>query len=175
MAFDWKAALRKGAPALAAAIANPGTLAAHATQILAGVLLGKPDATEDEISAKVESMTAAEYAEVRKADQGFALEMSKIAQAGDAISAQDTANARDMKKETHSTTPDVISYAILIMFGIELILSHFYAVQPSNHDFASQANNTLNLAVATVLGFWLGGAYSSRTQGATIAKALDKR
>lgn len=173
--MDWKKAIKGVAPAIATALTGGNVAIGAATKVLAGVLLGKDDASEAELETAVEGMTPDQRLQLQKADQDFAIEMAKIAQANEAVAAQDTANARDMKKETHSITPDVISYGVMALFAIELLLSRFYAVPPSNHDFAAQANNTLNLAVATVLGFWLGGAYSSRTQGVTIARALDKK
>lgn len=170
MAFDWKKVVRGAAPALAAALGGPAAGVAMAA--ISRATLGKPDGNEDEIAAALATGDPAHLIELTKENHAFAVEMARLAVAGATLDAQDRASARDMYKNIHSRTPDVISYIVIVMFCAELITSHFVPVPPANHDSALRVADLLHLAVATVLGFWLGGSLMARQ---TIGQALEKK
>jgi len=107
---------------------------ANALAAVSQALLGKPDASEAEVAARVANWTPADELAMRDAEQKFALQMVEQAVALEKINADDRASARDMQKAQRSLTPPILSYSAVLLFAVALGLSYFVPVPPQNHD-----------------------------------------
>jgi len=76
MDFDWKGMLRGIAPVIAGVAGGPQV--GVAVKFLGDKLMGKPDATELEVAAKLQGATGEEIVKLRSLDNEFKLEMERI-------------------------------------------------------------------------------------------------
>jgi hypothetical protein len=99
--FDWKKLVAGIAPLIGTALGGP--LAGAAISQLGAVLLGNPNATEDEVAGVLASgkLSGEQVVAIKKADQDFAVRMKeldidilKLNQAADAALIADTSDAR---------------------------------------------------------------------------------
>jgi hypothetical protein len=172
MGFDWKTAVRGIAPALATALGGPA--AGAATKALSRVLLGKEDATEDEIAARVESWTAADVLAVKQADQTFALEMAKIAQAADALEASDRANARAREIAIRDWVTPTLAIALTAIWALVMACLFFVSIPSGNRDVLVQGVGNASGLVGLVVGYYFGTSFGSRSKDAVIGQALNQ-
>jgi hypothetical protein len=170
MSFDLKAALRGIAPALATALGGPA--AGTATKVLAGVLLGKDDATQDELAARVGTVTADDVLKLKQADQAFALEMARIAQGSDALEIDDRKNARAREIATHDWVTNALAIAVTSIFALALAGLYFVPIPPANRDVLIQAVGMVGSVWGVVVAYYFGTSLGSRAKDATIGKAL---
>jgi len=120
MSTDWKDKLLEVAPAIVSAFATPAAGAAVA--VLGKALLGKEDATEQEIEKAIQSATPADLARLKEIDNDFKLTMAKFGYdteklrsdaeyAANALQIEDTKNAR----EAFAKSENVFRLAVCIL------------------------------------------------------------
>lgn len=178
MAFNWKGALRAVAPALATALGGPADGAAISA--LAGLLLGKDTASEDELAARVQNLTADDVLKLKQADQAFAVEMAQIARAGDATEAQDRSSAREREVSSHdSWTPRVLAILMVGTFiYVVYCVTTGHIAQIKDPLVAGILGSVIGYTSAktdTVYGYYFGGSYGSARKDITIAQQLAKK
>ncbi len=115
MKFDWKSLVSSIAPTLATAFGGP--LAGAAVSAVAKAVLGKDDATDDEIGKALQSATPEALAAIRKADQDFAARMKELDINLEEISAKDRDSARSREVNAHdSWTPRALASVVVLGF-----------------------------------------------------------
>jgi hypothetical protein len=173
MGFDWKAAIRGVAPALATALGGPA--AGAATKALSNVLLGKDNGTEAELEARIASWTPADQLALKKADQDFALEMAKVAEAEDALEGQDRANARAREVGTKDWVTRVLSLAVTAIFTLMCAGLFFVKIPTENRDVLIQVVGTIGSVWGVIIAYYFGTSFGSRSKDETIGKALTNK
>jgi len=120
------------APVLAAGLGGP--LAGSVVQVVANALGIKADApdVEDQIVAKLETATAADWLAIKQAEQTFQIEMRKLdieeLKVGvdeQRIAAEDRDSARKREVATNDTTQRNLAYMIFVAF-IGVLAGEFY-------------------------------------------------
>ena len=97
---DWKDKIGKVAPALGRAL-EAVPYAGPALAAVSAALLGRPDGTEAEVSARIANWQPAEELALRTAEQKFALDMVDRAVALKRVDVDERANARSPEVALH--------------------------------------------------------------------------
>lgn len=169
--FDWKETLRAVAPGIATALGGP--LAGAAVKILGDKVLGRPDATQDEVVAALSSgsLTGEQIVALKSAEQTFQLEMAKIDASQDAAIIDDKKSAREMESSTHSPVPAILSYFVTVgYFGVLTGMMTKWLVV-SDSQVALMMLGSLTTAWGSVLAFWFGSTRDSARKTDLLAQA----
>lgn len=179
---DWREIVGSIAPGLAAALGGP--LAGAAVKVIADKVLGRPDATEDEVAEALASgsLNGDQIVALKAAEQSFQVEMAKVDQAREAASIDDTKSARqqtvDLAKEGSTIAWGAPVVSVLIVGGFFFCVLMLYF---RGNDLAANVTNLLNtLFGALILGFgqvcnyWLGSSAGSKKSGDAIRKIAEQ-
>ena len=153
MAFDWRALVKSVAPSIGTALGGP--LGGVAGLALAKVL-GVPDANagdSDALAAAVQGATPDQLLALKKADQEFQLQMTKLGFEDDeaiaAINASDRASARNLQMATRDWTPKALAIAITLgFFGLL-----YYLLR---HEPPTGSRDILNIMLGSLGSAWIG-------------------
>lgn len=168
---DWKSIVRTVAPVLASALGGP--IAGAAVSTISSVLIGRPDASEAEVSAAVAGASPELLLKLKEADNAFKTKMAELGVDLERISAEDRASARNLLVQTKSYTPAALSWLVV---GATLVMyAHliWHGNNGANDLVLGRILGTLDTAFAMVLAFWLGSSRSSQQKDDTI-KALSQ-
>jgi hypothetical protein len=146
----------KVAPFIGRAIANPlGTAAELGMGILKDVL-GIPEGTpEDEILAKVESMTADQALALKAADQVHYRALA-------ALEVQDRDSARDLAKSRGLVHHAIITYIFLAgWFGLTIAAGAGWIDSAAIN---GEWSGVMMMAFGAILGFWFGSSFGSKVK-----------
>ncbi len=168
MSINWKKTLAAVAPLLGSAVGGPFGLVAG--RAIGAALLGKPDASEDELEAAVLSADPAALLKLRAAEQQFKADMKKLDVDLEKIAASDRANARDRQIKTGDPMPAVIALAALAGFFGILGAMVFVVLPPG-------AAAPLNVMLGTLGGLVLsiGNYYFGSSRGSAEKTEMLKR
>lgn len=179
--FDWKNAVATVAPAIATAIGGPA--AGLAISALGRVLLGKSDATEDEVAAAVNAgLNGDQLLALKKEDNAFKLEMARIAQAEDAAAYADTADARAQTVSLAQSGSNiawgapVISTIVTVGFFL-CIFMVFFRGDDLPDNLTSLVNYLFGALTSGFVGttqYWLGSSAGSKRAGDTVRKIAEQ-
>lgn len=172
MAFDWKAAVEKIAPTLASMIGGP--LAGTAVGVISQAVLGRPTASDTELSAALAGATPDQIIALKKADDDFKAQMAQVDLQFEQLSETDRANARAREIATKDVTPKILAYLVVALFAVAMYLLARQEIPAANRDAMNQMIGVLYLAVGGVLNYYFGSSAGSRAKDTTIAKAVGK-
>ena len=175
---DWKAILGAVAPTLATAIGGP--FAGMATKAIAGVLLGKEDATQDEISVALSGATPEQLVALKKLDADFAVRMKELDVDLDRIQAADRDSARKRQMATGDHTPQRLAYlyaaAFFAVIGFQCWLAYEQKEIPVM--IGKTLDMLLGVLTAMVLGskeYFFGSSSSSAKKTQLLADNAPKQ
>ena len=165
MDFDWKSLVKNVAPTLGAALGGP--LAGMAVKVLAESLLGDPAASEESVAEAVMSASPDKLIELRKVDNDFKLKLKQLDVDVFKLEVDDRASARDLAK--FNMAPHMLLSAIYTI-GYFLILYFFMTetivIGDTVRDAFNQVVGVLTAAQITIMAFWFGSSYGSKTKDA---------
>lgn len=167
MSFDWKKLVGTVAPTIATALGGP--LAGLAVKAL-GEALGTPEATTEELETRLAGATPDDLLKLKQADQAFKAQMKQLDVDVFKLEQADKGSAREMLIATRAKTPAVLSWVIVIAtLGLEgyVMVEGMPAGTPDV--VVGRILGTLDAALMTVIGFWLGTSWSSRAKDDTAA------
>lgn len=180
--FDWRALVGSVAPSLAVALGGP--MAGMAVKVIADQVLGRPEASVDEVAAALSTgaLSGEQIVALRAAEQALVLEMAKVEQAREAAAMDDAKSARqqtvDLAKEGSSIAWGAPVVSVLIVGGFFCCVLMLYF---RGNDLAPNVTNLLNtLFGALILGFgqvcnyWLGSSAGSKKSGDAIRKIAEQ-
>jgi len=173
--FDWRETIRAVAPGIATALGGP--LAGAAVKIIGDKVLGRPDATAEDVEAALSSgaLTGEQIVALKAAEQSFTLEMAKVDQALEATVIDDKKSAREMNSATHSPVPAILSYFVTIgYFGVLAgMMTKWLVVADSQ--VALMMLGSLTTAWGSVLAFWFGSTRDSARKTDLLAQSTPKK
>ena len=120
MDFAWKDIVRQVAPTIGLVLSGGNPLVGMGIKAVSEALLGKPDASEEEISTVLQSASAEDLLKLKTADHSFKTEMAKIGLDKDKLEFADKDSARKREMEVKDSTPAVLAYLFTVMFGSTL-------------------------------------------------------
>ncbi len=152
---NWKETLAAVAPTLATALGGP--LAGNAVAIIGSMLLGKHDATEEEIALIMTTTTPAELLKLKAADQQFKKDLKSL-------DIQNTQGARKLAIDT-SIAPQVLLSVIYtggyfwLMFQL---ISGGVTIPPAIMPMVMTLLGVLTAGQAQIMNFWFGSSSGSK-------------
>lgn len=167
--FDWKKIVGTVAPTLATALGGP--LAGIAVKTIATQILGKPDATEEEVEAAVLGADPQTLIRLKELDHEFKTTMVNAGIKLEEIAAADRNSAR----QREIATGDVWTPRLLAAFvvGLTIILEGYVMLNglPNtvNEIIVGRILGTLDTASMMVLAYYFGSSASSRSKDETIS------
>lgn len=160
MKLDWKSIVGSVAPTIATALGGP--LAGVAVKTLAGQLLQKPDATEDEVAAAVVSADPQSLVKLKEIELDFKKTLSEAGVKLEEIDAADRASARSREAQVRDRTPAVLSYAITIGFFSTLGFMLVNGKPATGGDALLVMLGSLGTAWAGVIAYYFGSSAGSK-------------
>lgn len=171
----WKTArevLGVVAPTIATALGGP--LAGQAVQFVTQALGLAPDATHQDITARLQSATPAELLVLKKQDQDFAKAMRELDIKVDQIAYDDRADARSRQVQTNDRTTFVLAWVtVLFTFAIVTLILTGYAEVKG--EFQATVVGVVLAVFKDVYGFIYGSSMGSKQKGDDMGRALSAR
>lgn len=144
------------APTIATALLGP--VGGMAVKALSTALLGHGDGSEDDIKSALATATPDQIAAIKKIDADFKVQMKSLDIDLVRIAASDRASARDMAVGTHSLTPSIMSYVIVVCWAIIQYFLFTHVIEASMRELIARVLGTLDGALMLVLSFWFGSS-----------------
>ena len=170
--LDWKKIVGSVAPTLATALGGP--LAGVAVKTLAGQLLGKESATEDEVAQAITSADPQTLIRLKEIEHEF---KKFIANAGvdlERIAAEDRNSARNREVQAHdSWTPRVLATVVVggFLWSVYAVLSG-YVKQLQDPMMATLVGTMIGYVSAKadqIISYYFGSSASSKAKDDTLA------
>lgn len=171
MGLDWKAIVRGVAPTIGTVISGGNPLAGGALKVLAESLLGKPEATEEEIGTYVAQARPEDLVKLKEIEVAYNAKMAEIGLKPMELEIQDRMNARelfkvDMKPQRNITYVFLGGYfVVLVTLMIASIVGRTLNLPPE----FSVIFGVLSGAVPMILAFWFGSTKGSADKTAALA------
>lgn len=175
MAFDWKKMIGAAAPTLAQALVPGGPLVKAAVQAVGKALLGKDDATEDDVTkalaggATMDQITALKVAEHEFAEKMKALDIDVMR-----LEIEDRQGARKREVDLKDWVPAALAVTVHVAFFGLLWAMLVRALPEANKSAFDILLGMLGTGIASVWSYYFGSSVGSKAHAETIAKALDK-
>lgn len=170
--IDWKKIVGSVAPTLATALGGP--LAGVAVKTIAGQLLGKDTATEEEVEKAVLSSDPQSLLRLREIDLEFQKFISDAGIKLEEIAASDRNSARKREVETHdSWTPRVLATVIIggFLWCVYAVLSG-YVKELKDPMIATLVGTMIGYTSAKadqIISYYFGSSASSKAKDETIS------
>ena len=160
--MDWKSTINAVAPTIATALGGP--LAGAAVSAI-GKALGMDSPTVDKIQTAIENgqLTPEQISSIKLAEIDFQKHESEMGFKYSELEFKDRDSARNLAIQTHSKTPEALSWLILgLGLGSEIYVL-FHGIPKEVSDMvAGRILGTLDAAIVTVISFWLGSSLGSK-------------
>lgn len=168
--FNWRALVGTVAPALGTALGGP--LVGMAVGAIGKAVLGKGDATHDEIETALASATPDMLLKLKQADQAFALEMKKLDVDIYSLETKDVQSARALFSVNY--WPQMILSAVFILGYVVLVFGLLTGkigsgLPPDVMGMVQTLIGVLTASVTGIMGFWFGSSFGSREKTAALA------
>lgn len=170
MKLDWKAIVGTVAPTLATALGGP--LAGVAVKSIAGKLLDRPQATEEEVEQAVLGADPQTLIRLKEIDAEFKKHMTDAGVRVEEIDANDRANARAREAQVRDHTPAYLAYAITIGFFGTLGFMLVNGKPATGGDALLVMLGSLGTAWAGVIAYFFGSSSGSRKKDEAISQMV---
>ena len=171
MAFDWKKMLGGVAPTLANALVPGGPLVKAAVQAVGKALLGRDDATEDDVTkalaggATMEQITALKQVEHEFVEKMRALEIDVLK-----LDVQDRDSARRRQVDLKDWVPAVLAVVIHAMLALLLWALFTRHIPAENQSAANILLGVVGGGVTSVWAFYYGSSVGSKAKTDALAE-----
>lgn len=160
--MDWLKTISSIAPTVATALGGP--LAGAAVAAI-GKAIGMDSPTVAKIQNAIEggNLTPEQVSAIKLAEIDFQKHESEMGFKYSELEFKDRDSARNMAIQTHSLTPEYLSWLILgLGLGSEVYVL-FHGIPKEVSDLvAGRILGTLDAAVVTVISYWLGSSLGSK-------------
>lgn len=163
--------LRQIAPTIATALGGP--LAGVATRYLANTLLGKEEASMDELSSVLGSLAPDQIAAVKKIDADFKVQMKQLEIDLEALVVEDRKSARDMQMQVRSQLVPAIAVFIIVSF-IVVTVSTLLGYTKVDSVLAGTLIGYLSAKAEQVISFYFGSSHSSQNKDIMLYNSSPK-
>jgi len=159
--------LRGIAPTIATALGGP--MAGVAVRTLANELIGKPDASDDEVQAAILSATGQDLVRLKQIEADFSAQMAEAGVELERIAADDRASARLRQSKTGDIAPTVLGGAVIIGFFAVLAYVTIYGLPTESGPVLALLIGSLATGLSQVLNFYFGSSVGSKNKDGIIA------
>lgn len=162
--------VRTVAPSIATAVGGP--LAGMAMREISEALLGRPDATEDELVEAAKSATPDQLLALKQAEQSFVVRMRELDVDLERISNEDRSSAREREAKTGDHTPKYLAGAVTLGFFGVLSWMIAYGLPDNGGEAMLVMLGTLGTAWGAIVSYYFGSSAGSREKNEVINKAI---
>jgi hypothetical protein len=166
--FDWKSIIQTIAPTIATALGGP--LAGAGVAALSQVLLGKNDGDEKDIALALQGASPEILAEIKKADQAFALRMKELDIDLEKLVYDDRKSAREREASVKDSTPRNLAYMIVLSF-ILILGAVLFGKAHIDTVLAGTLIGYASAKCEQVLAYYFGSSRGSNEKTKLLAKA----
>lgn len=181
--FDWRQVIGSVAPGLAAALGGP--LAGAAVKVIADKVLGRPEATQEEVAEALSSgsITGDQLVALKTAEQSFKLELERIDQQREAASVEDTKSARqqtvDLAKEGSAIAWGAPVVSVMIVGGFFIAVYMLFIMERVWDERTANLLNVLfgalTVSFTGVTQYWLGSSAGSKRAGDAVRRIAEQK
>ena len=161
-----KSILSVVAPTLGTVIGSP--IGGMAVRVVAKTLLGKEDATEQEVSQALEMATPAQLASLKKADQAFKIQMKELEVDVEKIHSGDRDSARKRQIALGDHTPTVLAILTMLAFFGYIGAVTFFPSPHADIGLVNVAIGWLGGTASTVVAYYFGSSSGSKQKNEFI-------
>lgn len=169
--MSWKDIVRKVAPTLGTALGGP--LAGTAVKFIADQVLGRPEASEDEVAEFVLSASPDKLVELKRIDADFKVRMKEIGVDVFKLEVEDRKSARDLAKV--DMRPQIVLSALFITGYFAILGVVLFYLQGAD---LSEGIKTLAVAligvitgeVPRIMSFWFGSSLGSKEKTVALGR-----
>ena len=171
----WQEVLGSIAPVLAGALGGP--FAAAAAKVIADKVLGRPDASEDDVKAAIASgsLSGDQLIALKAAEQQFQLDVQKISAETERAYLLDVQDARARQVSTKDNMPQTIFYLLLGVYVMQVGL--FFSGVVPNDDFVrallTRAFSTVEIGLTGAIAYFIGSSRGSKSSGDAVRKIAE--
>jgi hypothetical protein len=166
--LDWKAIVGTVAPTLATALGGP--LAGVAVKSIAGKLLDKPSATEEEVEQAILGADPQMLLRLKEVDAEFKKYMTDAGIKLEQIAADDRANARAREIQVKDHTPAILAYTVTLGFFGTLAFMLINGKPATGGDALLVMLGSLGTAWAAIISYFYGSSAGSRKKDEAISQ-----
>lgn len=180
---DWKDVIGSVAPGLAAALGGP--LAGAAVKVIADKVLGRPDASAEDVAAALSTgkLSGDQIVALKAAENALQVELARVDQAREAAAIDDTKSARqqtvDLAKDSSAIAWGAPAVSTLIVAGYFFCIYRLFLVPADLPPNAFQLLNVmfgaLSIAFGQVCNYWLGSSAGSKRSGDAVRKIAEQQ
>lgn len=165
--------IRQVAPTIATALGGP--LAGFATRTISEALLGKEDASPDELAVALSSATPEQLARLREVDANFKVSMKKLDIDLAQIDASDRNSARQREVALKDRTPMILAGVVCLGFFGTLIGLLLYGLPSRGQDAVLILLGALSAAFTAIVNYYYGSSSGSKAKEQIIDQMVGKR
>ena len=155
-----KSILSVVAPTIGNVIGSP--IGGMAVRVVAKTLLGKDNATEQEVSQALEMATPAQLASLKKADEAFKVQMKELEINVEKIHADDRDSARKRQMALGDHTPTVLAILTMLAFFGFIGAVTFLPTPNADVGLLNVALGWLGGTASTVIAYYFGSSSGSK-------------
>ena len=155
------------APTVATALGGP--LAGVATRMIADKVLGKPDASAEEIEAAIGVASPATLLQLKQVEAEFAVQMRELDVEVERIAVDDRASARARAAQMKDWTPSMLGAAIILGFFALLSLVMFNGLPETGGEVLMIMIGALAAMTTQVGNYFFGSSAGSASKNQIIA------
>lgn len=166
--MDWRATVSAVAPTLAAALGGP--LAGTAVAALSRALLGRDDASEDEVAEAILRADPSRLADVQLAEMQFRKDIAALDVDLERIAASDRDSARKREMERRDWVPALLAFFTLSGFFGSLAAMLFFAPPEGTQEALYILLGYLGGMASSVVTYYYGSSAGSAAKNQLLAK-----
>ena len=155
------------APTLATALGGP--LAGIATRAIAGKILGRDDASVEEVETAVAAASGTDLVKLKELEYEFKAQLKDADIQLERISADDRASARDRQARMKDWTPSVLGLVIIIGFFGVLAYIFRSGLPDQGREVLLIMVGALGTMTSQVGNFFFGSSVGSKSKDAIIS------
>lgn len=155
------------APTLATALGGP--LAGVATRTIADKLLGKPDASPEEVEAAIAGASGQDLVRLKEIEATFAAEMKQAGVELERVAAEDRDSARARQVQMRDWTPTLLGLTIILGFFGVLAWIFQYGLPEKGGEVLLIMVGALSAMTNQISNYFFGSSAGSKTKETLIA------
>ena len=165
--------VRTVAPTIASAVGGP--LAGMATRAISEALLGRSDATEEELAQAASNATPEQLLALKQAEHDFTIKMRELDIDIERLAGEDRNSARQRETATKDQTPKILAGLITAgYFGVLFYMMRYGLPTNGGSEAMLVMLGTLGTAWGGVVAYYFGSSAGSREKTDAINRMLIK-
>lgn len=156
------------APTIATALGGP--LAGVATKALADKLLGRPEATSEEVEAAILNAAPQDLLKLKEADAELQKHLADAGIELEQIAANDRDSARNRQIATKDRVPGILAGVILVGYFAVLAYLIKYGLPTASEEILALLIGALTAGLTQVLNFYFGSSAGSKNKDQLIER-----